>query len=102
MLTTDDALVYLGIDYADEAVKANVTRALKAAEQRMRGAVGSDVETVLQGDPRIDQLVLLYTAENYDERGASVKQGNARSHLSADLELQLRVELARAKESGVT
>lgn len=100
MVELTDAKQYLGIDYADSMVDANVARALNAAHQRMLGAVGSDVETYLPDDPRIDQLVLLYTSENYDERGASAKQNSARTRLAADLELQLRLELRAAKEAA--
>lgn len=101
MLTLTEAKEYLGIDYADTVTDANVQRALNAAVQRVRGAVGVDLETYLPGDPRTEQLTLLYLAENYDERAASMKQASVRSRLTADLELQLRLELRAAKtEAG--
>lgn len=97
MPTIDEALQHLGIDYADEMVTANVQRALASAYRRMLGAVGTDVETYLPDDARIEQLVLLYTQENYDARDASAKEINARRRLTDDLELQLRLELRQAK-----
>ena len=44
MVTLEDAKLYLGIDYEDAAVTANVQAALAAAEQTVRGAVGRDVD----------------------------------------------------------
>ena len=100
MPTIDEALQHLGIDYADEMVTANVQRALASARRRVLGAVGDDVETYLPDDERVTQLVLLYTQENYDARDASAKEINARRRLTDDLELQLRLELRRAKTAA--
>lgn len=100
MPTIDEALQHLGIDYADEMVTANVQRALASAYRRVLGAVGDDVESYLPNDERVEQLVLLYTQENYDARDASVKEANARRRLTDDLELQLRLELRRAKTAA--
>lgn len=100
MPTIDEALQHLGIDYADEMVTANVQRALTSARRRVLGAVGDDVETYLPDDERVTQLVLLYTQENYDARDASAKEINARRRLTDDLELQLRLELRRAKTAA--
>ena len=96
MVTLNDALEHLVIDYADEIVERNVSRALETGKALMRGAVGEDVEDYLPGDPRIDQLVLLYTGEAYDSREASQKQASVRNRLTHDLELQLKMELRRA------
>lgn len=98
MVTVKEAKAYLGIDYDDTLVDTNVQLAFNAALKRVHGAVGSDVEIYLPDDARLDQLILLYTAENYDERGASIKQASARSRVAHDLELQLRLELRAAKE----
>ena len=100
MPTINEALQHLGIDYADEMVTANVQRALASAKRRVQGAIGDDVETYLPNDERVVQLVLLYTQENYDARDASAKEINARRRLTDDLELQLRLELRRAKETA--
>lgn len=103
MVTIQDALDHLHIDYADEVITRNVTRALNTGIALMKSAVGEDVETYLPGDARIDDLVLLRTAEVYDERSSSGKAGAAKSGLADLLETQLRLELRRAKEeAGVT
>lgn len=106
MPTLQDALDYLGIDYADDLVTANATRALAAAVAVLHGAVGEDVETYLPGDPRAAELVLLYTDDLYSDRGVAAKVSGATRRLVADMELQLRLELrqarqeAQARESG--
>ena len=101
MPTIDEALHYLGIDYADEAVTINVQRALNTALATLHGAVGDDVETFLPGDPRIDTLVLMYLDDIYSDRGVvSAKTGNASRRLVESMELQLRLELRRAKEEA--
>lgn len=100
MPTLHDALQHLGIDYEDTVVSANVQRALNTAIKTMHGAVGADVETYLPDDPRIDELVLIYTDDLYSERGVSAKVSNATRLLVSTMELQLRLELARAKAAA--
>lgn len=101
MPTIEEALEHLGIDYADEVVTANVNRALAAAVSFLRGSVGNDVETYLQDDPRVAELVLIYTDDLYSDRGVvSSKVSNATRRLVAGMELQLRLELQRAKEAA--
>ena len=99
MLTIHDAAQHIGIDYLDdEMTLGNLQRALDAALYRLYGAVGRDVETYLEGDPRVDQLVLIYTEEGYDNHPGSAKQDAAKNHLRENLELQLRLELRILKE----
>lgn len=100
MLNVDDALNYMGIDYADEMVRANVDRSLAAAHMHMLGAIGADVEKYLPEDPRIDELVLIYTDDLYSERGLNAKVSGAVRRQVANIELQLRLELKRAKEAA--
>lgn len=100
MVTLQDALDYLGIDETDEVIERRVKKAMKSGEAMMRGAVGEDVEEYLPDDPRIDDLVLYFTGEAYDDRGGSQKQASARSRHAHDLELQLKTELRRAKRAA--
>lgn len=97
MVGVNDAKAYLGIDYTDEMVDTNVNRALQTAIHKMHGAIGSDVETYLPGDPRIDELVLIYTRESYDGSNLTEKERSALKQLRADLEPQLQLELRAAK-----
>ena len=102
MVGINDVKAYLGIDYTDEMVDTNVNRALQSAIRRMHGAIGSDVETYLPGDPRIDDLVLIYARESYDGSNLTEKERSALKQLRADLEPQRQLELRTAKaEAGV-
>lgn len=100
MPTIQDALFYLGIDYEDEMVTANVRRALATATKRLHGAVGPDVLEYLPGDARITELVLIYTREAYDADSLTDKARAALNRIKADLEPQLRLELLAAKEAA--
>lgn len=100
MPSYEDALAYLGIDYEDEMVQKNVELALAAAKQTLFGSVGKDVETYLPGDARVRQLVLIYLDDLYSERGVSAKVSNATRWMVNSMELQLRLELAAAKEKA--
>lgn len=100
MPTVEDALIYLGIDYTDDVVTANVTRALASAVSLVHGSVGEDVEEYLPSDPRVKELVLLYTDDLYTNRGLSYKQIGSQRRLIADMEWQLRLELRQLKEAA--
>ncbi len=101
MVTLNDAAMHIGIDYLDdEMTRANLQRALNSATYRLYGSVGRDVETYLEGDPRVDQLVLIYTEEAYDNHPGSAKQDAAKNHLRDNLELQLLLELRTLREAG--
>lgn len=102
MPTVDEALLYLGIDYADEVTEANVTRALATAVKTLHGAVGADVEALLPDDPRAKELVLIYLDDLYSTRGVSAKVSGATRQLVHTMELQLLLELraARAREAA--
>ena len=97
----EDFLQYLGYDVTDdELVNKNATRALNTAMRTVLGAVGDDVETYLPGDPRVAELVLIYADDLFSERGVSAKVSGATRRAVADMELQLRLELAAAKEAA--
>lgn len=100
MLTLDTALKYLGIDYADEFITMNVERAMAAAESVLRGAVGDDVRDLLPDDPRVDELVLIYTDDLYSQRGLSAKVSGATRRLVQSMVLQLQLELRQLREAA--
>ena len=96
-----EALQALGIDYTDDAVTANVTRKLAAADKRLQRAVGDDVWTLLPDDPQAKELLFAYLEESYNEQGVvSAKTSNARRAMIVDAELQLRMELARLRAAA--
>lgn len=97
MPTFEEALQYLAIDYADEVITANVKRALAAARKTVHGSVGDDVETLLAGDPRVKELILLYLDDLYSIRGLTNKAIGSTRRLVTDLEWQLRLELRQRR-----
>lgn len=100
MPTLEEALEYMGIDYADDVIRRRATRAMASARQVLLGAVGDDVETYLPNDPRIGELILIYTDDLYSERGVRAKVSNATRNLVANMVLQLKLELSRKKEEA--
>lgn len=100
MPTIDEALAYLGIDYTDTVVLANVQRALAAAGQTLRGAVGADVDKLMGDDPRVKELVLVFMDDLYSQRGLSAKVTGATRRMVADMVLQLQLELRTLREEA--
>jgi hypothetical protein len=92
LLTVQDVLDYLGIDYADDMVTKNVERAIKTADSYLKGSIGEEYPI---SDPRAKELALIIVSDLYDNRGVqSTISGNTR-RLVDDLSLQLRMELRR-------
>lgn len=100
MPTIADLMDHLGIDYPDDQVTRNLTRALRDADSYLLSAVGADIHELLPNDSKAERLVLEYAADFYDERGTSAKTGNARRAMIDSMETQLRLELARAREAA--
>lgn len=92
MVTVEDVKAYLGIDYADDMVTANIERAINTADAYLKGSIGSDYPV---DDPRAKELALIIISDLYDNRGLqSTISGNTR-RLVDDLSLQLRLGLRR-------
>lgn len=92
VVSVDEVKSYLGIDYADEMVVRNITRAIKTADAYLRGSIGENYPVV---DARAKELALIIVSDLYDNRGFnSTVSGNTR-RLVDDLSLQLRLELRR-------
>lgn len=90
-----EVLMYLGIDYADDVVKANVDRSILVADAYLKGAIGKDYP---KDDPRAKELALIFISDLYDNRGMIEKvSGNVR-RLVDDMTLQLRLELRQSEE----
>lgn len=100
MPTYEDALEYLGIDYPDDLIKKNVNRALNAATKWLSGAVGEDVESLMPGDSRAKELVLIIMDDLYSEKGVSAKVSGATRRTVADMVLQLQLELRQLREEA--
>ena len=93
IVQVQDVLDYLGIDYADSMVTANIDRSIATADAYLKGAVG-DAYPV--DDPRAKELALIFIADLYDNRGMLEKSSTNVRRLVDDFLLQLRLELRRA------
>lgn len=92
VVSVDEVLAYLGIDYSDDMVKSNIERTIKTADAYLKGSIGEDYPVE---DPKAKELALIIISDLYDNRGLnSTISGNTR-RLVDDLSLQLRLELRR-------
>lgn len=99
VVSVDEVLAYMGIDYADDMVNANIQRAIKTANLYLKGSIG---ESYPVEDPRSKELALIIVADLYDNRGLTVSANvsNNTRKLVDDMSLQLRLELRRAASNG--
>lgn len=99
VVSVGEVLAYMGIDYADDMVNANIQRAIKTADYYLKGSIGENYPIE---DPRSKELALIIVADLYDNRGLSVSANvsNNTRKLVDDMSLQLRLELRRAASNG--
>lgn len=101
VVTVEEVLDYLGIDYSDDMTKNNISRSIKSADLYLRGSIGENYPVT---DPRSKELALIVVADLYDNRGLQAQGGgNVSSNvrrLVEDFSLQLRLELRRRSENG--
>lgn len=90
VVSVDEVLAYLGIDYKDEIVTKNIDRLIKTADAYLKGSIGKNYPI---DDFRSKELALIIISDLYDNRGLqSTISGNTR-RLVDDFSLQLRLEL---------
>lgn len=93
VVSVEDVLAELGIDYADDMVTKNINRAIKTADAYLKGSIGENYPVE---DPRAKELALIIISDLYDNKGLKdTVSGNTR-RLVEDMSLQLRLELRRA------
>lgn len=92
VLTIDEVLDYLGIDYADDKVNRNITRAISTADKIIQGSVGVNYPVE---DARSKELALIIVSDLYDIRGTTCRDNvsNNVRRLVEDMSLQLKLEL---------
>lgn len=91
MITVQDVKDYLGIDYGDEMVEANINRMIKTADSYLKGSIGANYPA---DDPRAVELALIIVADLYENREMTDKvSGNVRRFVN-DASLQLKLELS--------
>lgn len=94
VVSVDEVLAYLGIDYSDDMVTKNIERTIKTADAYLKGSIGENYPVE---DPKAKELALIIISDLYDKRGVNeTVSGNVR-RLVDDLSLQLRLELRRVK-----
>lgn len=93
VVSVEDVVAELGIDYADDMVTKNINRAIKTADAYLKGSIGENYPVE---DPRAKELALIIISDLYDNKGLKdTVSGNTR-RLVEDMSLQLRLELRRA------
>lgn len=92
VLTIDEVLDYLGIDYADDKVNRNITRAIATADKMLQGSIGANYPIE---DARSKELALIIVSDLYDVRGMTTRDNvsNNVRRLVEDMSLQLKLEL---------
>lgn len=92
MLTDEEVLNFLGIDYADDMIKSNISMMKSAAASFLNSSIGEN------GDPedaRAKMIALAVIADMYDNRtynDYANKTSIAVRNLINDFSLQLRLE----------
>lgn len=93
VVSFDEALAELGIDYVDDMVTKNVNRVIKTADAYLKGSIGENYPVE---DPRAKELALMIISDLYDNKGLKdTISGNVRK-LVDDMSWQLRLELRRS------
>lgn len=94
VVSVDEVLAYLGIDYADDMVTKNIERLIKTADAYLKGAIG---ESYPADNPKSKEIALIVISDLYDNRGVHPTTGanNNLRRLLEDLILQLKLELRR-------
>lgn len=93
MPTVEEVLIYLGIDYADDMINANITRCINTANVYLQSSIGA---TYPDDDPRVKELALLVISDLYNNREMTEKSAGNVRRLFDDMCLQLRLELSRS------
>lgn len=90
MLTVQEVMDELGIDYADEVTTRKIERSITVADAYLKGAVGKNYPI---DDPRAKELALIFISDLYDNDGMIEKTSGNLRRLVADFMLQLRLEI---------
>lgn len=95
VVSVEEVLAYLGIDYADDMVKSNIVRMISTSDAYLKGSIG---ENYPKEDPRARELALILIADLYENRELTSKVSGNTRRLVDDLSMQMRLELGRQHE----
>lgn len=87
VLTTEDLIAHLGIDYADDMVNKNLERAINTAHGELRESVDDDYPV---DHPLTKELALLYASCSYEQRDLSGNEEKRADQIALKLRLVLR------------
>ena len=87
VITSDDLLAYLGIDYADDMVNKNIANAIAYADGELRESVSDDYPV---DHPLTSELALLYASASYEKRDLAGNELKRAEQIALKLRLYLR------------
>lgn len=87
VITADDLLAHLGIDYADDMVNKNIAQAIKYADGELRESVGDDYPV---DHPLTPELALLYASASYENRDLAGNEIKRADQIALKLRLVVR------------
>ena len=87
VITREDLLASLGIDYADEMVDKNIAKAIAYADGELRESVGDDYPV---DHPLTPELALLYASASYEKRDLAGNELKRADQIALKLRLVLR------------
>ena len=87
VITSEDLLAYLGIDYADDTVNKNIAHAIAYADGELRESVADDYPV---DHPLAPELARLYAAASYEQRELSDNESKRAAQIALKLRLVLR------------
>lgn len=87
VITTEDLLAFLGIDYSDDMVTTNILRAINTAHGELKESVGDDYPV---DHPLTKELALLYASCSYEQRDLSGNEEKRAEQIALKLRLVLR------------
>ena len=87
VITENDVLADLGIDYADDMVRTNIAKAIRYADGELRESVGDDYPV---DHPLTPELALLYASCSYEKRDLAGNELKRAEQIAQKLRLVLR------------
>ena len=87
VITADDLLVHLGIDYADDMVNKKIAKAIDYADGELRESVSDDYPV---DHPLTPELALLYASASYENRDLSGNEVKRADQIALKLRLVKR------------
>lgn len=95
VISPNDLLDYIGLDYTDNMIDNNIARAINTADGFLRESVADDYPV---DHPLTKELALIYASNAYENRGEISLSNNERK-LSSDIAMKLRLYIRRVSNA---